>query len=192
MSDTPVPPPPHLPPQVLKAMAHEWWLIALRGALSVLFGVLVFLFPLMGVLVVIAMLAAWFLIDGVLGLWHALSGPAPEDGRGWHIFHAVVDLAAGAALLFLPGLSALTLVYIAAAWSLIAGVLEIAMAIRGQRRFGSPWLLGLAGVAGIVVGVLLFAAPGPGLIALMWMIAIQAIVFGIALLSIGFRLRRIA
>jgi uncharacterized membrane protein HdeD (DUF308 family) len=47
-------------------------------------------------------------------------------------------------------------------------------------------------VAGIVIGVLLLSAPGPGLIALMWMIAIQAIVFGVALLVMGFRLRGIA
>ncbi len=193
MSDTPAhTPAPHVPPDVLKALAHEWWLIALRGAASVLFGILVFAFPLMGVLVVIAMLAAWFLIDGVLGLWHAFTGPRPEDGRGWHIFHGVVDIAAGLALLFLPGLSALTLVFVAAGWSIITGVLQIVEAFKGQSRFGSPWLLGIAGVAGVVVGILLLAAPGPGLIALMWMIAIQAIVFGIALLAMGFRLRRIA
>lgn len=190
MAAPPAPSPAGIPPELLKAAAHEWWLIALRGVLSVLFGILVFVFPLMGVLVVITMLAVWFLIDGVLGLWHAVTGPAPEEGRFWHILHAVVDIAAGAVLLLMPGLSALTLVFIAAAWSIITGVTEIVMAFKGKSRFGSPWLLGLAGVAGIVVGILLIAAPGPGLIALMWMIAIQAILLGVALIAMGLRLRR--
>jgi uncharacterized membrane protein HdeD (DUF308 family) len=49
--------------------------------------------------------------------------------------------------------------------------------------------LGLAGLASIVFGVLLVIWPGSGLVTISWLIGFYAIVFGISMLILGFRLQ---
>jgi hypothetical protein len=51
------------------------------------------------------------------------------------------------------------------------------------------WLLGLAGIASIVFGVLVFLFPGAGALALVWLISFYAMFMGALLLALAFRVR---
>ena len=82
----------------------------------------------------------------------------------------------------------LAFVLLMAAWALISGGLMVAAAVRLHASHGR-WWLGLGGVASLLWGVLLFAAPVMGAVVLTWWLGIYAIVFGIALLACGWRLR---
>ena len=73
--------------------------------------------------------------------------------------------------------------------ALVTGVLQIAAAIRLRKAMTNEWLLILAGVASVVFGVLVFLFPGAGALALIWLISFYAVLQGVLLLSLAFRVR---
>jgi uncharacterized membrane protein HdeD (DUF308 family) len=86
-------------------------------------------------------------------------------------------------------ITALVLLWLIAAWALVTGVLEIIVAIRLRRELEHEWLLALAGVASVLLGLILAVFPGQGAVALVWVIGAYAIVFGAALIVLALRLR---
>src|SRR5205823_9834210 len=105
----------------------------------------------------------------------------------WFWVDGIVSLGAAAALLLSPVASALVLVLVTGVWAVVIGVVRLVMAF----RLGSV-LLGLAGAVAVFVGAWLIAAPGPGLLALIWVVGLQALVAGFLLCWLGWRLRRVA
>ena len=185
MSGTFVRSPPSPRFAVIRAVARGWWLFGLRGAAGILFGLLAFLLPGAGLSIILALLAAWLVVDGGFTLWQAIAGPR-ERHDFWFWVDGLVSLLAAAFLIFWPGASALALVLVAGAWAVASGVFRIVLAVRAGNL-----LLGLLGLLGVLVGGWLLAAPGAGLLALVWLVAIQAMVGGALLVGLALRLRRI-
>ena len=89
-------------------------------------------------------------------------------------------------VLVLFGMSGAALQRSAHAWSIATGIFRIVLAFRS-----GSWLIGLWGALGVAIGLWMVAAPGAGLLALIWVVAIQAVVGGVLLVSLAFRLRRV-
>ena len=81
--------------------------------------------------------------------------------------------------------------YLIAAWAIVTGLLEVAAAILLRRELRGEWLLALAGVLSVAFGILLAVRPAEGAIALVSVIGVFAILFGVVLLALGARLRRL-
>lgn len=81
------------------------------------------------------------------------------------------------------------LLYCIAAWAIVIGLFEIVAAIQLRKAIQNEWLLVLAGIASLRFGILLIIRPGVGVLAVLWIIAAYAIIFGVLLLILGFRLR---
>ena len=171
---------------MVRLMAQGWWMFILRGIASIGFGLLAFLVPGLGLAVMLGFLAAWMALDGIGTLYQAVKGP-PERHGAWFWVDGIISLGAAAALLLAPVASALVLVLITGIWSIAIGVLRLVLAF----RLGSV-LMGLAGAIAVFIGAWLIAAPGPGLLALIWVVGIQALVAGALLCWLGWRLRRLA
>jgi len=168
-------------------VADHWWAFALRGVAAILFGILAFAWPGVTLAVLVLLWGAYALVDGTLSLVGAFR--TGQDHRWWLIIEGIVGIAAGVATFVWPGLTALVLVYIIALWALMTGVLEIGAAIRLRRVIENEWWMGLGGIASVVFGVILFAAPGAGALALIWLIAAYALIFGVLEIALAFRLR---
>ncbi|HJZ50032.1 MAG TPA: DUF308 domain-containing protein, partial [Roseiflexaceae bacterium] len=76
-----------------------------------------------------------------------------------------------------------------AAWSIVTGIFEIATALRIRTVIENEWLMILSGVVSIIFGILLIAQPGAGEIAIVWLLGAYALIFGILMLVLAFRLR---
>src|SRR5919197_1255421 len=112
----------------LQRAADHWWVFALRGIAAIIFGILAFIWPGVTLAFLVLLWGAYALVDGVLGL---LAGfRTGQDHRWALLIEGLVGIAAGIATFVWPGLTALVLVYIIAAWALITGILEIIAAIR--------------------------------------------------------------
>ena len=172
---------------VVDQLARHWWVIGLRGLAAILFGVLAFVWPGMTLAVLVLLFGAYALVDGVLTLIAAFRGGVQH--RIVMLVEGVVSVLAGLAAFVWPGLTALVLLYIIAFWAIVTGVLEIVAAIRVRRAISNELGLVIGGVLSVVFGVVLLIAPGAGALAVIFLIGAYAVVFGIALLGLAWRLR---
>jgi uncharacterized membrane protein HdeD (DUF308 family) len=169
-------------------LARNWWAIALRGVAAVVFGVLALLLPGTTLAALVLLFGAYAIVEGVFSLIAAVRGRTDEP-RWLLALQAIVSIAAGFVAFLWPGLTALVLLYVIAAWALVIGVLQIVAAVRLHSRIrGEGWLV-LSGILSMIFGVLMMWAPGAGALALVLWIGSYAIVFGALLIVLAFRLR---
>ncbi len=168
-------------------LTKNWWVLVLRGVFAILFAVFTWVTPGITLASLILLFGAFAFADGVL---HLVAAFRAGSGSWWSLlFAGICGVAAGVLTMFYPGLTALALLYFIAFWSIAAGVGEIIAAIRLRKEIEGEWLLGLAGVLSVVFGIFLVASPGAGALGLLMVIGAYAFVAGIALISLGFRLR---
>ncbi|HJV53991.1 MAG TPA: DUF308 domain-containing protein [Noviherbaspirillum sp.] len=170
-------------------LVRSWWILALRGALAILFGALALLWPGLTLLALTALFAAYALLGGVVSVAGALRSRRSDDHWWLPLMLGIVGIAAAVIAIVHPGLTALVLVLVIGANALVSGVLDIVMAIRLRRTISDEWLLGLSGAASVVFGILVFLFPAAGALALVWLIALYAAVTGVLLLGAALRLR---
>lgn len=171
-------------------LAREWWIVALRGVLGILFGVVAFVWPGMTLLVLIAFFGAYMFLDGVVALVQAIRFRHERERWPALLTEAALGIIIGVVTFFWPGVTALAWIYTIAAWALLTGALELWLAIRLRRQFSGEWFVLLTGIASIVLGIALLIMPLAGLIAWVWTIGAYAIVFGGLLIAFALRLRR--
>ena len=171
-----------------RLLSEYWWILVLRGAAALIFGVLAVLWPGVTLLVLIALFSAYAIVTGIAELVGAFRHRGAE---GWWLvlLLGVVSVAAGVIAVIYPAITALVLVLVIGFNAIFSGVIDIAMAIRLRKEIRNEWLLALAGILSIVFGAMVVLVPGAGALALIWLIAAYAIVIGILFIVLGFRVR---
>ncbi|MER7207584.1 MULTISPECIES: HdeD family acid-resistance protein [Streptosporangium] len=175
----------------MEELARTWWVYLVRGVCAILFGVLALIWPAITVLALVVVFGAYAIVDGVFALFGAGRG-AGLGSRGWMIFYGVVSILTGVAVFVWPGITALVLLFFIAAWAVVTGVLEIVAGIRLRGTAANEWMFVISGALSVLFGVLLFIRPAPGALALVWLIGIMAILYGIALVALSFRIKGLA
>ena len=184
MTEAPHGLPGHDKVAVLRGMARHWWAFVLRGVAAVVFGVLTLLNPGLSLFVLLAFLAAWLAVEGGTTIWQAIAG---RGGHGrWTWLDGLLSLAAALALLVAPGMSLFVFLLMAGGFAVAVGVARIVLAFRAANL-----LLGLLGLVTVLFGAMLLARPDAGLLAIAWLIALEALVMGGILIVLGFRLKRL-
>ncbi len=174
---------------MVNALAHNWWLVALRGLIAVLLGLAAFLWPGLTWLALVYLFGFYALFDGLLAVITGVR--RSKDTPRWWVFllEGIVSIAAGVIAFLQPALTGLVILFVIAGWAIITGILEIAAAIRLRREITNEWWLALGGVASIALGILLVLRPATGGVALIWTLGAYELIFGILLIFLGFRLR---
>jgi uncharacterized membrane protein HdeD (DUF308 family) len=170
-------------------LARNWWLLLLRGVAAVIFGVLAFMSPLIAATVLVLFFGAYALVDGLIAVYASLTHRAGHD-RWWVLLlEGLVGIAAGILTFVYPDLTALLLLYFIAAWAILTGVLEIIAAARLRREIEGEWLLVFSGILSVLFGILVAIFPAISMVAVVWLIAIYAILFGLLFITLGLRVR---
>jgi uncharacterized membrane protein HdeD (DUF308 family) len=175
---------------VLPLLARNWWALALRGLAAILFGILAFAWPAITLFVLVIFFGAYMLVDGIFAIVAAVRA-AGEEARWWLLLvEGILGVVAGLVAFFWPGLTALALLYLIAAWAIVTGIMEIVGAIRLRQEMVGEWALILGGALSVLFGVLLVAIPvRAGLLSLTWLIGAYAVAFGVLLVILAFRVR---
>jgi uncharacterized membrane protein HdeD (DUF308 family) len=174
---------------MVHALAKNWWMLLLRGIAAIIFGGLALAWPGMTLLTLILFYGAFVLVDGVLAIVAAITGGTLTP-RWWLAIVGLLGIAAGLLTFLLPGVTALVLLYLIAGWAIATGVFQIVGAIRLRKEIDNEWFLILCGVISVLFGVAMFMAPGAGALALIWVIGIYAIIIGVLLVGLSFRLKK--
>ena len=175
--------------QPTERLRKAWGWIALRGLCALIFGALALVLPGVTLTLLVIVWGAYALVDGVLALAAGLR--MRDNGRPlWSlIIVGLLGIAAGIATFFWPGLTALTLILIIGSWAIAIGLLQILAAVRLRQHIRGEWLHALSGLLSVVFGLAVVWRPGAGAIALAWLIGWFAILFGVILIAMAFKLR---
>jgi uncharacterized membrane protein HdeD (DUF308 family) len=174
-------------PSMLAALSKNWWALALRGLLAVLFGFAALVLPLDSLASVGRLFGAYAILEGVLV---TLTGIRRTRYRGVLIAEGASGIVAGLVALAWPSITALVLLYVVAIWAILSGVAEIFAAVALRREMVGEWALFLVGVLSVIFGTILAVLPGVGLLSLVWLVGLYALVVGVALIVLALRVRR--
>lgn len=172
-------------------LCGQWGLIALRGILGIVFGVLTFIWPIATILSLAIIWGVFVLADGVTAL--ASSWRMYKNGVKWwpYLVFGLVGVLAGLMALLWPGLTALILLYVIAFWAIFGGITQLMAGINmpNKTEGENHWYLLIGGILGIIFGVLLLFAPLEGALAVVMVIGFYALVTGILALVLAVKLK---
>ena len=171
---------------MLHSLARNWWALALRGLVAVLFGLLTFLLPGITLVTLVLLFGAYALADGVFNL---IAFFRVASHHWAFLIEGVIGIIAGILTFVWSGITAIVLLYLIAFWAIFTGVFEIIAGVRLRKAITNEWLLILMGVLSLLFGVLILFAPVVGALAIVLWIGAYALVFGVILLVLAFRLR---
>jgi uncharacterized membrane protein HdeD (DUF308 family) len=175
---------------MLRTLARNWWAVVLRGVVAVLFGIGTFAWPGITLATLILLFGVYALIDGISAVVWAVKNR--EGGLPWGVLLAGIGAVVAGVLAFVsPGLTALALLTLIAVWAIVRGVFEIAAAVALRKEIEGEWLLAASGALSVLFGLFLLVRPGAGALGLLWAIGAFAIVAGVMLIALGFRLKRL-
>ncbi len=162
--------------------------VILRGAVSLILGILILVWPGLTLQVFLLLFGVFAFVDGIFSLFNAIG--RASSGQSWvlRFLAGLLGIFVGIAVFVWPGITAVVLLYIIAAWALATGILEIVTAIEFHRELTGEWLLAAVGIISVLFGFLLFFNPVAGALALAIVIGIYFVIIGILLLVLGFML----
>lgn len=169
-------------------LAENWWAVALRGVLAILFGLIALVVPGALMLSLALLFAAYLLVDGVLAIISAVRAARAQERWGLLLAEGVLNIIMDLIAFVFPVSAVLAFVFVTAAWALLTGGLMLAAAFKLRKDHGR-WWLALGGIVSLIWGILLIIAPLVGALVLTWWLGGYAIAFGAMLLVLGFKLR---
>jgi uncharacterized membrane protein HdeD (DUF308 family) len=173
---------------LIAMLARNWWAIGIRGVVGILFGLVALFLPGATMLSLVLVFAAYAFVDGVFGIISAMRAARQRERWGLLLLEGVVDIAVAAIAVLWPGITVVAFVLLVAFWAILTGALMLAAAFRLEIEDGRWWLV-FGGVVSLLYGALLIVAPMIGAVVLTWWLGAYALVFGVSLLVLAFRLR---
>ncbi|HEV8449563.1 MAG TPA: DUF308 domain-containing protein [Gemmatimonadaceae bacterium] len=172
------------------SLQHRWTALLWRGIIAIAIGLLVWSRPGISLKLLILAFGLWALVDGLVNCWLAFED-RPEKSWGWMLLDGIIGIVIGLIALARPGATALGLLFLIATWAVLRGILEIVVAISLRKELAGEWRLLLAGALSIVFGAIVFARPGAGLLAVIWIIGFYAVLYGIMLVMLAFKAKNL-
>ena len=170
-------------------LPHLWKSALATGVLALILGILVFLRPGAAILVTAIFFGAYLLVTGISQIVLAFSVRASVGGR-------LLLLISGAAALVLAVLCFVNIsksVDLLAIWIgigfIFRGVATLMSAIGDSTLPGRIWEI-IVGIVSLIAGVIMFAAPLEGLVAVTQVTGIILIVLGVAEIVTAFGIRK--
>jgi uncharacterized membrane protein HdeD (DUF308 family) len=174
---------------MLNVFTSNWWTLALRGLAAVIFGVLAFFMPIATWTALVFLFGAYALVNGIFAIIAGIRAPK-EFKRWWALLIVgIFSVIAGVLAFIMPGVTSLALLIMIASWAMATGIFEIVAAIQMRKYITGEWLMVLSGILSIVFAVLLLINPFAGMLAIVWIVGVYALIFGILMLILGFKLR---
>jgi uncharacterized membrane protein HdeD (DUF308 family) len=163
----------------------KWrWVVGLQGLASVIFGVLILAWPGISVYALTIVFGIFTLASGFTAFAGAFSSQN-KDERGSLILSGLLGTVVGIMVIAWPSISALALLYVIGVYAVLLGILAIVAAMRLPLDDRHTALTILSGLVAIVFGIVIFAKPGAGALAVLALIAAFALVVGVTELVVA-------
>ena len=111
----------------------RWWL-AIVGLLGIVAGLVTFLTPGLTALVLLFFIAGWAIVTGVFEIIGAIKLRKEIDNEWLLILSGIISVLFGVGIMLAPGAGALALVWVIGAYSVVMGVIFVALAFRLKKH----------------------------------------------------------
>jgi len=172
-------------------MIKNWWILTIKGLLSLTFGIIAITFPIGTLLIFTKFFALILALSGSLLIYVSISRRKIDRDHSWKMTEGFIDLAIGLIVLIIPELTAAIFITLITIWISFTGILQILNGYRLRSLYNHWWILILNGFLAITFAVLIFTHPYHALITLMVLIGLQAIVFGSFLIITSINLKKL-
>jgi uncharacterized membrane protein HdeD (DUF308 family) len=174
---------------MLEALTRNWWLVALRGLLSLILGIIILVIPQAAAVFLVQFIGAYAVLDGIFALVVAVINKPQHRDRWWLLLEGIIGIVAGVAILASPLMAAVILIYVIAFWALLTGIFEIIFSVAQWKELPDKWLLLLGGIFSALLGILILSNISFGAVLIITMIAVYMVLFGVLLIALGFSLK---
>ena len=186
------------PTKTLCSLTENWWIIALRGVLALIFAALAFWMPQSALLAMTLVFGAFSLVNGAFNLVAAVRHIQKKEHWGWLLFSGIVGILTGVVVLVAPWVATMVMASFLWAsvgfWAIFTGVLEISAAVRLRQEIKGEIWLAFSGLLSIFLGAIVlwifFSRPVELFLAAGWLLSFYAAVYGVTLLFLSWRLRK--
>ena len=167
-------------------------IVLTRGIVSIIIGIVAFVWPGVTISILIGLFALYALFDGAVNLYLGLTRRLGRNPAWGQLLQGVVGILAGIVTLVWPAVTAQLLIFFIGTWAIFNGILQIVAAVRLRKIIRGESLLALGGVMSIVFGLVVIGRPGVAMVGLSWSLGIYAVVSGLVLIALGIRLREVS
>jgi uncharacterized membrane protein HdeD (DUF308 family) len=169
----------------------RWSSVLLRGLVGIIFGIVLLSWPKATVSVTIWVFAIFAIAAGMIGATVAFSGRHEREHWVWPVIGGVLSMIIGILVLVWPEASARLVLVLIAIMAVVWGLSDIILAI-GIRKTTSAFstvMMTLAGIISFAFGLYALVDPGKGVVAIIWLIGVYAIAWGVVLAIASFAIR---
>ena len=160
---------------------RNWWSLAFRGIVAMLFGLAIFIWPDRVVETLLILFGAFAFLAGVFSIFSAL-----KTRGGWILMiQGIFGILIGLIALLFPIPMVIALLALIAIWAVISGGMEIIMAFRLNRAIAGRSLFLINGLLSLLFGILLITWPGTGMLVIIYIIGVYAIMHGILIFGLA-------
>ena len=170
-------------------LATNWWALIIRGLAGIAMGILTLAWPGITLVALVFLFAGYALVDGVTSIIAAVHAAEARERWVSMVLEGLVGIAAAIVTAVWPAITALALVYVIAAWAVHHRRTRSCGGGPPATPISGEWLLILSGVASLLFGFLLTMAPLAGAVVIALWVGAYALIFGVLLVALGFRLR---
>jgi uncharacterized membrane protein HdeD (DUF308 family) len=171
---------------MLQSLTGNWWALGIRGVAGIIFGLCTFFLPGITLVTLVLLFGAYALVDGLFNI----AGFFRDAAHHWALLlEGAIGIVVGILTFAWPAVTAIVLLYLIAFWAMFTGFFEIIAGIRLRKMIANEWLMVTLGVISVIFGAFILIAPGAGALAIVLWIGAYALVFGILLLALAFRLK---
>jgi len=174
-----------------RTLAHLWKSMLVGGIVTIAFSIAIVVWPSISLSVLIALFGAFALVSGITTIAGAFSVPVTGKERAWIVIQGLLGVAVGVVVFVWPDLSALVLLYAIGLWAIATGIAQLALSFTLPISGRQSLVLGLGGLLSIAFGVIMFAEPGAGAIALLALIAAFLLMTCVMQMTYALELRRV-
>ncbi len=153
-----------------------WWMLLLRGLVSLALGVALVAWPRESAEAVIMLIGIFAVLTGAIMLIHAV---AARDFAWPHMLPGgVITIALGLLALLVPATMATIMILLFAIWVILLGIIQlISAALLGRMRIDAVLIRGM-GVISLIFGVVLLIRPDLGIAAAGLLIGVYLLLSG--------------
>jgi uncharacterized membrane protein HdeD (DUF308 family) len=173
----------------LVGMTQNWWAWLIRGIAAVIFGILAWLWPGLTWITIAIFFGAYALVDGVFAIVATVRSAERQQPWWPLLIEGIIGILIAAITFYDVRITIVALYLTIAVWAFLTGIFELVAAVQLRKIIANEIWLIIGGIASIAFGVLMLLYPIIAAIAIIYIIAAYAIVFGVIMIGFSFRLR---